>query len=520
MSYGTIISFQGKLHNKKLVRPNSSRTQSTNVAGFGTPGLDTHVLEFNCKDGQQFILYLNNWERNAKPLGLIPEMEILVRDVAVQSNRYYKSTVFTDFEVKDYGRNVILNSVHLDPQENMPSRKINDASFFVETINSLKDSRDVVLNSDQATANLKEEKSHSEGISASKENSSNSKNRKTDCGSGTRFAEVLDMLQSISSSKVRRKEKNSTPLNSENYNSHELKAKSYGTIIPFQEKLHNKKLVRPNSSTTQSANIAGFRTSSLFTHVLVFNCKDEQEFNVYLNYWDRNSDPLSLIPEIKTLVRDVAVQSNRYYKSTALTDFEVKVDGRNIILIPVNLPPQENIKIGIDRPTFLGYGHKLPERITIFARFSEIEIRSLRIKISCSNCLTIYCSCGNADITVNLMCFVFDGFGKAVLIANDLEFLRLVLHISQYSWNSWCKGFKLYGPFNYNGQCSPEETGVHDRDMFAKKLYTLITIINRGVTNSYSINVKCRKIVRKHDPQHEYLPMFYCLKARRSSRHQ
>ncbi|XP_045478664.1 uncharacterized protein LOC123683803 isoform X2 [Harmonia axyridis] len=96
------VNFQAVLKFRKFNPNNSSRTMALNIPPvFGTIGEKTHILDFQVDGVKTLTLYLNNWERMATPVGLLPGVLVNVRNVMVQKT-YCKSTALTSLEVVDY----------------------------------------------------------------------------------------------------------------------------------------------------------------------------------------------------------------------------------------------------------------------------------------------------------------------------------------------------------------------------------------------------------------------------------
>ncbi|XP_044762685.1 uncharacterized protein LOC123319806 [Coccinella septempunctata] len=97
-----LVSFQAVLKYRKFNPNNSSRTMLSNIPPiFGTVGEKTHILDFQVDNIKTLAVYLNNWERMATPIGLIPGVLVNVKNVVVQRS-YCKSTALTSFEIVAY----------------------------------------------------------------------------------------------------------------------------------------------------------------------------------------------------------------------------------------------------------------------------------------------------------------------------------------------------------------------------------------------------------------------------------
>ncbi|KAJ8983095.1 hypothetical protein NQ317_007138 [Molorchus minor] len=80
------------------------------------PLFKVHQLVFSSNENGNTIYldcYLNNWENTVLPLGLIPQMEIRLRNVCPQSKKYLKSTAFTTFEIIGYHAYIHFDTVNL-----------------------------------------------------------------------------------------------------------------------------------------------------------------------------------------------------------------------------------------------------------------------------------------------------------------------------------------------------------------------------------------------------------------------
>lgn len=77
-------------------------------------GKKTHLLHFKTNDTEKtIILYLNNWETIQMPFGLLPDMEILVQNVLPQKQKYFKSTILTNFEILNYVPKIPFETANL-----------------------------------------------------------------------------------------------------------------------------------------------------------------------------------------------------------------------------------------------------------------------------------------------------------------------------------------------------------------------------------------------------------------------
>lgn len=58
------------------------------------------------------IIYLSNWIKRLMPIGLVPDMRVIVKNVLANS-KYIKPTVFTSFEIVAYEPKVPFQTVNL-----------------------------------------------------------------------------------------------------------------------------------------------------------------------------------------------------------------------------------------------------------------------------------------------------------------------------------------------------------------------------------------------------------------------
>ncbi|KAJ8909567.1 hypothetical protein NQ315_015557 [Exocentrus adspersus] len=116
-----LVCFRGIVKEKRFINPLSSRTvKNSKVYGFGTPGFKNHQIVFSHLDENDTIYldcYLNNWENKLMPLGLVPQMEVIVKHVYPQSKKYFKSSIFTTFEIVSYKPLTNFNTVNLYENE-------------------------------------------------------------------------------------------------------------------------------------------------------------------------------------------------------------------------------------------------------------------------------------------------------------------------------------------------------------------------------------------------------------------
>nr|XP_023022155.1 uncharacterized protein LOC111510464 isoform X1 [Leptinotarsa decemlineata] len=101
-----LVSFSGVLKQKRFANKLSSRIpRRTTVYGFGTPGSNNHQLVFSCRENNTEVYldcYLNDWENILMPLGLIPQIRLIIRNVQPQSKKYLKATALTSLEIQAY----------------------------------------------------------------------------------------------------------------------------------------------------------------------------------------------------------------------------------------------------------------------------------------------------------------------------------------------------------------------------------------------------------------------------------
>lgn len=79
-------------------------------------GTQTHQLIFSYeKDGKEVLLecFLNDWDLSLMPVGLIPDMRLIVKNVITQNQKFLKSSVFTTFELIAYEPEVEFSTVDL-----------------------------------------------------------------------------------------------------------------------------------------------------------------------------------------------------------------------------------------------------------------------------------------------------------------------------------------------------------------------------------------------------------------------
>ncbi|XP_018573166.1 uncharacterized protein LOC108912427 isoform X2 [Anoplophora glabripennis] len=117
-----LVTFRGVIKIKRFTDPLPSTTvKIPAIYGFETPGGKVHQIVFSHVDGNRRVFldcYLSNWHNMLMPLGLVPEMEVIVRHVIPQSKKYLRSTIFTSFEVVSYKPALSFNTVNLYNQFN------------------------------------------------------------------------------------------------------------------------------------------------------------------------------------------------------------------------------------------------------------------------------------------------------------------------------------------------------------------------------------------------------------------
>lgn len=79
---------------------------------FSDLGIEIHTVAFSNDMNDGLIIYLSNWIKRLMPIGLVPDMRVIVKNVLANS-KYIKPTVFTSFEIVAYEPKVPFQTVNL-----------------------------------------------------------------------------------------------------------------------------------------------------------------------------------------------------------------------------------------------------------------------------------------------------------------------------------------------------------------------------------------------------------------------
>lgn len=242
---------------------------------------------------------------------------------------------------------------------------------------------------------------------------------------------------------------------------------------------------------------------------------------LYLKNWENTLTPLGLIPGVTVNIYNVLVHNKKYLRPTTFTYFE---------LVSYNppIPFQCTVLSKIDsywgKAEGLGNGFYIPAGPLVWGRITILDIRYVLIKRSCPKCSKIYskpidfCLPCNVKVEINtkLTLVIEDSYGKAKVVSNNLDVLRVILDFDHIEWKYLLDTINNFGIFMYEKFNSTSNIILPQGECYEKfndGLTLLLKMQNQKPCADLDFN--CRKMNPDKDFK-SYMPLWYCVEARRS----
>ncbi|KAF5270598.1 hypothetical protein FQA39_LY01336 [Lamprigera yunnana] len=292
-------------------------------------------------------------------------------------------------------------------------------------------------------------------------------------------------------------------------NVNDLLENTHSDVVSVQGLVSLKKLTPCLSSRTQkNSSFKEFGTPGTSTHAVILeNDQRDKSIVLYLNNWENLQMPLGLIPGMRICVRNAFFK--KYLKSNALTTFEVLNYEPSVLFDTVNLC--ETPDHVCDKYSYLGWGNLLPCNVLIWARVSELFIRSLKIWYRCIDCM-YECNCESGFIEVTITFYVHDEFGAALVLSKNVELLRLLLGLELTQWKVWCSAFERVKEFIFDSNYT-STMNLHI-NAFCEALTLAVETIN--VFRVSNLELKCRKMEDNPNNDNNGMALWYCSEARKN----
>nr|CAI5822098.1 unnamed protein product [Callosobruchus analis] len=220
-------------------------------------------------------------------------------------------------------------------------------------------------------------------------------------------------------------------------------------LVTFEGVLKSKHFAKKLSSRTpKRTDIYGYGTPTSETHVLIFSYMDENDTNkhldCYLTNWENIVIPLGLINQMRVIVKNVVSQSGKYFKSTALTSFEILGYEPEVDFQTINLNEDDASNWGPSY--FLSLGNKIPKDVSIWGRVHQVQVISFNLLSLCKMCSKAFdtvemcprCQTFDRSTDFSSLLRVNDIYGESKVFVKKLSFLKLLFNLQKQEYSDFC----------------------------------------------------------------------------------
>nr|CAH7758226.1 unnamed protein product [Callosobruchus chinensis] len=221
-------------------------------------------------------------------------------------------------------------------------------------------------------------------------------------------------------------------------------------MVTFEGVLKSKHFAKKlPSRTPKRTDIYGYGTPTCETHVLTFSYMDENDTKKYmdcfLTNWENIVIPLGLINQMRVIVKNVVSQSSKYFKSTAMTSFEVVGYEPEVDFQTINLNEDDLINWGPSY--FLSLCNKIPKDVSIWGRVHQVQVMSFNLLSLCKTCSKSFdtvemcprCQSFDRCTDFSSLLRVNDIFGESKVFVKELSFLKLLFNLQKQEYSDFCK---------------------------------------------------------------------------------